>query len=370
MFVYNAWYMGAWADEVKTQGLLGRVLLNQPVVFYRTEDGTALALEDRCCHRALPLSHGCVVGDQLQCGYHGLVYDRNGLCVKVPGQERVPAQARVRSYPVVEKDHMLWIWMGEPALANPALIVAHPWHDDDAWVWIKDRYSIKSAYQLVTDNLMDLTHVGYVHQRTIGGTPQAHSDADTQTTRSETGVKVIRWMMDSVPPPSYVAAHKFNTPTVDRWMEIDFFPPAIVRIHTGATDAGTGAREGNREGGMAFMGLNLQTPETETTTHYFWSGAHTYDAGGLSKADLCSKLLASLTVTFAEDKVVVEAQQQSLDRLEGAPLVMIASDAGLAHARRMVAVMIENEAAASKAALNSEELSLAKRDSKDVPYEN
>lgn len=367
MFVYNAWYMGAWADEVKPQGLLGRVLLKLPVVFYRTEDGTALALEDRCCHRALPLSHGCVVGDQLQCGYHGLIYDRNGLCVKVPGQERVPAQARVRSYPVVEQDQMLWIWMGEPALANPALIVRHPWHDDPAWVWIKDRYSIKANYQLVTDNLMDLTHVGYVHQRTIGGTPQAHSDADTQTTRSETGVKVTRWMMDSVPPPSYVAAHKFNTPTVDRWMEIDFFAPAAVRIHTGATDAGAGAREGRRDGGLAFMGLNLQTPETEKTTHYFWSGAHTHEA---NQSDTRAKLLTSLPITFAEDKVVVEAQQESIDRLEGAQLVMIASDAGLIHARRLVASMIEEESKAIKAAANGQEKLAPKRQIQDVHHEN
>ncbi|MFC6284685.1 MULTISPECIES: aromatic ring-hydroxylating dioxygenase subunit alpha [Polaromonas] len=343
MFAYNAWYMGAWADEVKPQGLLGRILLNLPVVFYRTEDGTALALEDRCCHRALPLSHGCVVGDQLQCGYHGLVYDRNGLCVKVPGQERVPAQAKVRSYPVVEQDDMLWIWMGDPALADPALIARHPWHNDPGWAWVKDRYSIKANYQLITDNLMDLTHVGYVHQRTIGGTPQAHSDADTKTTRSETGVSVARWMMDSVPPPSYVAAHKFNTPTVDRWMEIDFLPPAAVRIHTGAKDVNSGAREGDRTGGFAFMGLNLQTPETEKTTHYFWSGARTCAPGESGHVKVREQLMQSLPLTFGEDKVVVEAQQEAIDRQEDAPLVMIASDAGLVHARRLVSAMIENE---------------------------
>ena len=340
MFVYNAWYIGAWADEVQPKGLLGRVLLEQPVVFYRAEDGRAFALEDRCCHRALPLSHGCVMGDQLQCGYHGLVYDNKGICVKVPGQERVPAQAKVRSYPVIEQDHMLWIWMGAPALADASLIVRHPWHGDTAWTWIKDRYSIKANYQLITDNLMDLTHVGYVHQRTIGGTPQAHSDADTKTTRSETSVKVMRWMMDSVPPPSYVAAFRFNTPTVDRWMEIDFFPPAVVRIYTGAKDVNTGAREGNREGGLAFIGLNMQTPETEKSTHYFWSGAQTREVG---EPDVSAKLLTSLPATFAEDKVVVEAQQASIDRMSQVPLVMIASDAGLVHARRLVASMVENE---------------------------
>ncbi len=347
MFVYNAWYMGAWADEVQPKALLGRVLLELPVVFYRGEDGTAHALEDRCCHRALPLSHGWVVGDELQCGYHGLVYNCEGQCTKVPGQDRVPAQAKVRSYPVVEQDQMLWIWMGDPALADASLIVRHPWHGDPAWTWVKDRYSIAANYQLITDNLMDLTHVGYVHQRTIGGTPQAHSDAETRTTRSETGVKVTRWMPDSVPPPAYVAAFKFSTPTVDRWMEIDFFPPAAVRIHTGAKDLNTGAREGNRDGGLAFMGLNMQTPETEKSTHYFWSGARTYS---VDEPEVRAKLLTSLPATFAEDKVVTEAQQLSIDRMEGAPLVMIASDAGLVHARRLVTAMLEKEAQAREAA--------------------
>ena len=107
MFAFNPWYAGAWSDEIKPAGLLGRVLLGLPVVFYRTEEGTALALEDKSCHRGLQLSHGCVTGGQQQCGYHGLVYDRYGLCVKVPGQEHVPAQARVRSYLVVEQDETL-----------------------------------------------------------------------------------------------------------------------------------------------------------------------------------------------------------------------------------------------------------------------
>lgn len=235
---------------------------------------------------------------------------------------------------------MLWIWMGEPALADPALIMRHPWHNDPGWTWIKDRYAINANYQLITDNLMDLTHVGYVHQRTIGGTPQAHSDAETKTERTDTGVKVTRWMMNSVPPPAYTPGHKFNTPTVDRWMEIDFFPPAVVRIHTGAKDVGTGAREGNREGGLAFRGLNLQTPETEKTTHYFWSGARAYSQG---EPEGSNGLLTSLPVTFAEDKVVVEAQQASLDKQSSVPLVMIASDAGLTHARKLVATMIEKE---------------------------
>ena len=340
MFVRNSWYVGAWSDELVEGALLARRLLGDMVVFYRLSDGGVTALEDRCCHRALPLSHGCVKDDRLQCGYHGLTFDKNGICVDVPGQERVPSGARVRHYPVVEQDHLLWIWMGDEALADPSTIVRHPWHDDPAWEWIKDRYVIAANYQLITDNLMDLTHVGYVHQRTIGGTPKAHSAAETQTTRTADGVRVTRWMPDSIPPPAYTARHRFGTPTVDRWMEIDFFPPASVRIHTGAVDVNTGARDGRREGGVAFMGLNVQTPESEKSTHYFWSGATKTEA---DRPPGPNPLLSSLPITFEEDKVIVEAQQASMDARPDAPLVMIASDAGMVQARRLVASMLDKE---------------------------
>jgi vanillate O-demethylase monooxygenase subunit len=267
--------------------------------------------------------------------------------VKVPGQERIPSGARVASFPVVEQDQMVWIWLGDPALADPGAVPRHEIHGDPTWAWVKDRYLVQANYQLITDNLMDLTHVGYVHTHTIGGTPEAHSDAETQTTRLEGGVRVTRWMMDSVPPPSYLAAHHFGTPRVDRWMEIDFIAPAVVRIHTGAVDTGTGAREGHRSGGFAFMGLNLQTPETQSSTHYFWSGARTSTPDRHEQTR--AALMQSLPITFGEDKVVVEAQQRSLDAAPDARLVMIASDAGLAQARRMVSELLAREAVATAA---------------------
>ena len=340
MFVRQSWYVGAWADEIAPGGLLGRTLLGDKVVMYRSQAGQVMALQDRCCHRGLPLSHGCVREDKLECGYHGLQFDARGLCVKVPGQDRVPSSARVRSYPVVEQDHMVWVWMGDEDRADPSQIPRHPWHDDPGWEWVRDCYPIAANYQLITDNLMDLTHVGYVHGRTIGGTPQAHSEAETTVIATDAGVRVERWMLDSVPPPSYTAACKFNTERVDRWMEIDFFTPSTVRIHTGAVDTGTGAREGRREGGFAFMGFNTMTPETESSTHYFWSGANKRQPGAPSGKE---RLRNSLEVTFGEDKVVVEAQQKSLEH-SPEPLVMIVSDAGMVRARRLVTARLEAEA--------------------------
>ena len=341
--VRNAWYVGAWADELAPGQLLGRTVLGEPVLFYRSATGKASALEDRCCHRGLPLHHGAVIGETVQCGYHGLVYDSSGACVKVPGQERIPPAARVNAYPVVEQDHLLWIWMGAAEQADPKAIVRHTWHDDPKWSWCKDRYLVNANYLLISDNLMDLTHVGYVHTKTIGGTPEAHSKAEMKTTRSANGVKVSRWMLNSIPPPAYTQAVKFNKDRVDRWMEIEFFPASVVRIHTGATDAGTGAYEGRRDGGFGFMGLNAMTPETEHSTHYFWSGAHNFHVGVPAATD---RLRNSLEVTFAEDKVIVESQYATLRANPDAPQVMIASDAGMVAARKLIAEMINKEKAA------------------------
>lgn len=339
-FLRNSWYVGAWADELAPGGLLGRTVLGEPVLFYRTSGGEVTALENRCCHRGLPLEHGAVIGEHLQCGYHGLLYDRSGAVIKVPGQDRIPPGARVKSYPVVEQDRLVWIWMGEPGRADRAAIVRHPWHDDPKWGWTKDRYLVGANYLLISDNLMDLTHVGYVHKHTIGGTPEAHSNAETKTARSAGGVKVSRWMLDSIPPPAYTQVVKFGSERVDRWMEIEFFPASVIRIHTGATDAGTGAYEGRREGGFGFMGLNAMTPETEHGTHYFWSGAHNFHPGVPA---VTQKLRASLETTFGEDKVIVESQYAAMRANPAAPQVAIASDAGMVQARRLVAEMIKRE---------------------------
>ena len=168
MFLRNYWYVAASDHDVQRQPL-GRIILGEPIVFYRLEDGTPVALEDRCAHRHLPLSMGKLVGDTLQCHYHGLRYDKTGTCVRVPGQDMIPRSARVKSYPVVERYHWLWIWMGDPALADPDKIPDFHWFDDPENWGAKGQYlHVKANWQLIVDNLLDLTHLAFVHETTIG----------------------------------------------------------------------------------------------------------------------------------------------------------------------------------------------------------
>ncbi len=340
MFAKNSWYVAAWADEVEARPF-ARTLLNEPVVLFRGAGGTVAALEDRCCHRALPLRHGDVVGDCLRCAYHGLEYDLNGQCVRIPGQDRIPSKAKVKAYPVVERDDLIWIWMGDTEKADANRIAAYPWHQDGRWRYKKNTYLIEANHLLIYDNLLDLTHLGYVHKQTIGGDAETHFAATTKTTRTDSGVRVERWMPNCVPPPTYTAAFTFGTDRVDRWQEIEF-EPGLVRIFTGAKDVGAGAPEGQRDGGYGFRGLNAMTPETEDTTHYFWSAAHNFR---LDEPSVTEEIYRNIVVTFGEDKEIIESQYRSVKRTPDRPFVDIAFDIAPVQARRQWTAMIKAESA-------------------------
>jgi phenylpropionate dioxygenase-like ring-hydroxylating dioxygenase large terminal subunit len=215
MFVRNAWYIAAWSDEV-AQVPLGRRILDEPVVLFRDSSGAIAALQDRCCHRGAPLSLGEVVPRGIQCGYHGLVFDSAGQCVLVPGGHKVPPGAQVRTYPVVERDAFVWIWMGKPEQADRSLLIDFPYHNDSRnWPHQHTMMHLRSGYLLVLDNLMDLSHLGYVHKGTVGGDATTHVEARMRTMRTPNGVRFERWMLDSVPPPTYVKAVGFKATWID-----------------------------------------------------------------------------------------------------------------------------------------------------------
>jgi vanillate O-demethylase monooxygenase subunit len=342
MFIRNAWYVAAWGDEIGGAPLARRIC-NEPIVLFRDREGKVGALADRCCHRATPLHLGEVIDQGIQCGYHGLVFDRSGSCVRVPGQELIPERARVRSYPVVEKDEFVWIWMGEAARADESQIIDYPWHNDYAkWPHKHEMYHIKCNYMLMVDNLMDLTHLGYVHRKTIGGNPMMHVEAKMKTTRTPRGLHYIRWMLDSVPPPTYVKAAGFKG-RVDRWQEFEYFAPGAIVQWSGALDVGKGAYEqGNREGGFSLRLFHGLTPETETSCFYFWSTANGYRQDDPQATE---ELFDEIAFTFLEDKTVVEQQQARLLELGEGGLVDIDTDGARLHMRRTVERLLAEDRA-------------------------
>ncbi len=339
MFLRNCWYVAARADEVGRRPL-ARTLLGEPVVLFRAGDGAPAALEDRCCHRHLPLSEGEVVGDRLRCGYHGLLFDRAGRCVEIPGQTAIPPGARIKRYPLVERWGWLWIWMGDPADADESAIEDFHWLDDPGWRAKGAHLHVACNYLLVVDNLLDLNHLPYVHESTLGNAAVAER-AEVKTERRGAGVRVTRWMIDVPPPPMYVDVRGF-VGNIDRWQIIDFSPPCFVKLDLGAAPAGAGAVRDGRAGAMTRMSLNAITPETDSSVHYFWADAHGF---ALDRPEVTESLFRQVRTAFDEDKAILEAQQRAFDRWGSAPRVDVNGDAGGIEARRIVDRLVAAEAA-------------------------
>jgi len=345
MFLRNFWYVGATAGEVGGKPL-ARTILNEKIVFYRTTSGAPVAMEDRCCHRYVPLSLGAVQGENLQCIYHGLEFAPSGKCVVIPGQDSIPAAARVKAFPVVERHDFVWIWMGDPALADPALICDFHWFaEPDKYGSKHTRFHVKTNWQWIVDNLLDLTHLTYVHWRTIGNAANTLK-AETEVERRPDGITVSRWTMDAPPPPTYQMIGKFAG-HVDRWQIIKHFAPSLVQLHVGATAAGTGAREGRRVGGFQMWNLNLITPETEKSSHYFWGQAHDFSP---HDRGVTERIFDQIHRTFVEDLEVLETQQEMYDRDPDYQTVDIRADAGPTAARRLLQSLYEAETGIAAAA--------------------
>jgi phenylpropionate dioxygenase-like ring-hydroxylating dioxygenase large terminal subunit len=194
MFLKNAWYVAARDQEV-THSLSPVTILDEPIVLYRKTDGTLVALEDACPHRKLPLSMGRLIGDELECGYHGLTFDCSGACVKAPGSKRIPASAQVRSYPLAERYGFVWIWMGDAQAADPTEIVHIDEWGDPAWgINLGNAMTVDCHYLYVTDNLLDPSHVAWVHRSSFGNA--ACETEPLNTVVADNGVTVSRWMHD------------------------------------------------------------------------------------------------------------------------------------------------------------------------------
>lgn len=340
MFLRNCWYIAAESGEVSRQPF-GRILLKEPVVLYRREDGTPVALEDRCCHRRAPLSKGKLVGDALQCGYHGFTFDGSGACVLIPGQDRVPPSIGVRAYPVVERHRYVWIWMGEKEKADPALIPDFHHNDDPGWAAVGACLHVDANYLLLVENLIDLSHVAFVHASTIGSTED--TKADLKFERDDNLVRVVRDAPGISCPPSM--SRLGFAPVVDQKKIITFTPASNIWIDIPTRDA-VPVEGRNEPMQRRVMILNAITPETEGSCHYFWVNARDFE---IESAERSAFFLKNVTVAFNEDKDILEAQQRNIELDDDAPTVNVHADWGGVQARRLMDQLIREETGAPAA---------------------
>ena len=336
-YLINKWYAAAWTEEIGDEPL-ARTIMDQPVVFYRIQGGSVGALEDRCCHRALPLSLGQVIGDDIRCGYHGLRFDVTGRCVDVPGQTTIPPGAQVTSYRVVERHRMVWIWMGDPVLANADAIPNLFWHDDPDWKTTGEHIEVCCDYRLLIDIQLDATHVTFVHASTLGS--DAVQATPAEVIRDDDTLHVRRWMLDVAPPPIWISAGGF-TGNVDRWILATYIPPSLCAFDIGAAIAGTGAPEGERGQGITNRTTHFMTPESANSTHYFWLFARNY---GLDDEALSKRVHAAIAETFHEDVEIVERQERSIAADQMGAQIDVNADRPTVQARRLLERLLAEEA--------------------------
>ncbi|HZZ03918.1 aromatic ring-hydroxylating dioxygenase subunit alpha [Paraburkholderia sp.] len=337
-FVKNAWYVAAWSNDVGRQ-LLARTILGEQVVLYRREDGTPAALVDRCPHKLAPLSLGELKGDHVQCGYHGMTFDCSGACVRVPGQQNIPPTARVRSFPLVEKYNAVWIWMGDPASADTGAIVDVPHYDDADWGIVDGQYlHFRSNYLNITDNLVDPAHTSYVHKKTIGNA--AGEDVGVKVEQGDSYVLAYRWINNAPPVPLVEKMADFAG-MVNRWQYYYLHLPSTSYVDFGSIDAGIEPTETNKDRGFRSFSFNFLTPETESTTHYFWLHLRNYHAHDAQVSEDVARLM---TLTFDEDAVLLAYVQREQERTGVREYTRLGIDNAPVRIRKMVERLQAKEA--------------------------
>jgi phenylpropionate dioxygenase-like ring-hydroxylating dioxygenase large terminal subunit len=332
-YLRNAWYVAAWSGEIVDKPL-GRKLLDEPVLFYRRTDGTVTALQDRCPHRFVPLSRGRVEGDNIRCGYHGLRFNAEGSCIDDRCNDLLRAAAKLRRYPVEERYGAIWIWMGTDA-ANPSLIPDCSFLVDPARTILFDQTLVKANYMLEIDNLLDLSHLDYVHLGTISN--GSFSEGVFKTWHDDAGIHSTWWTEDCSIPPQFVP-YLVGAERVDQWADVTWRAPGNVYIHSGGTRC-----KQPKEAGYWIEQCHSLTPETALTTHYFWGIARPNLGEPPEVNEFAKGRLRQAFVT--EDATMIEAQQsamKSTDFWAEKPIVL-PEDGAAIRARHSMAKLIRAE---------------------------
>jgi vanillate O-demethylase monooxygenase subunit len=329
MFLKNQWYAAALPQELGATPL-ARTICGEPIVMFRTESGKPAALADRCPHRYAPLSAGRCAGETIACGYHGIEFDPSGACALIPHQEHIPDRMRVRAYPLVERWGWAWIWLGDPAAADPDAIPAFEWFGQPEWRSFHRHYYVKANWELCADNLLDLSHTPFIHPKTVGVPEMAKLPVKTWVE----GDKVIQQrVMHQVTPSGFVAEWGSFKGKIDRRATVEWTPAANMAAELVYFDP---------TNSITLRLTNPVTPETERTTHVWFAWSRNF--GSASDEDAYARRFQEQSfAVMAEDVSFMEIQQAAIDRGDDFEPVAIKADATLIHARRIVERLLRDE---------------------------
>jgi phenylpropionate dioxygenase-like ring-hydroxylating dioxygenase large terminal subunit len=337
-FLKNTWYVAAWDEDLKPGVMLHRVLLNESIVMFRDSKGAVHALRDRCPHRFAPLHLGKFDGDTVQCGYHGLKFNGAGECVHNP-HGPIPRAARAQAYPSAEKHSLIWVWMGDTAKADDSLIPDFSFQDPEKSFVGKEYLHVRSGYLLEIDNILDLSHTEFMHATTLGssgiskGSYECKQDGTRIWSNRLTAAEIMNdELCDAMGVPRGVP--------VDRWINVRWDAPANMAIFAGAVASGRPRSEGRDT-----PGAHCFTPESDTTTHYWFSLCFPRSLGEHG-AQMAREQIKYVKAPFLlEDLPMLEMQQQNIGDTDFWSLkpVLLPGDAGGVRARRALDKLIMAE---------------------------
>ncbi|MGZ3196790.1 MAG: aromatic ring-hydroxylating dioxygenase subunit alpha [Croceibacterium sp.] len=343
-YVCDAWYVAAWSQELEAAKPFAVSILDEPIVIFRAESGHLVALEDRCVHRLAPLSLGRCEGDRLRCMYHGLLYDADGHVAEIPGQDLVPKHAQVKAYAIADRHDWIWVWMGDPARADEALIPPAVGLSDPDYILGHGHLDYEAEARLINDNLLDFSHLSYVHANSFGAGPE-FAQSLPKLEPLERGVRYSRWMTDTMGQSS----RKSDVP-IDSYMTYDFLIPGVLLMWSGNYERGTAAkldfappRLEDARAGVTFTSQAV-TPMTAKTSRYFFSWG---PRRGHGDEALRASLMQLAGQAFNEDKVMIEAQQRVIDRTPDPRIMPTAHDKGVTIFNRLVERLAKAENAAA-----------------------
>jgi vanillate O-demethylase monooxygenase subunit len=339
-----------WSEDLPHGQLAARTLLDEPMVLFRSDAGVA-AVEDRCPHRFAPLHRGKVVGDRVQCGYHGLEFDCTGTCVKNPHRPgTIPKRAHIKSWPVVEKHRAIWVWMGDEA-PDPTKIPNLGVLDttSEPYITKRDFLVIKANYRLLIDNLLDLSHASFLHPGLLANMDVANAevtvteiDGVVSASLATPNTEMTQLQKLQIPNPP---------PLVDKWVRITWMVPSYLILESTFCEAGT-----DPEKRTGHYDCHLLTPETERSTRYHFAAAryNPLTTTAAADAEIREKLTVMRRFAFAEqDGPMIEAQQATMDRARTQsdldPVLLSCDAAGARYAR-----VLERLLAAERGAAGSE----------------
>ncbi len=325
-YVRNAWYVASWGHDLKPNAPVGMHILGEPIVLWRNSDGALTALQDRCVHRMAPLSIGRCEGENLRCMYHGLLFNRSGSVIEIPGQAKIPEQAKVRSFPVQERHSWVWVWMGDAAAADVSLIPEAVGLDHPDYILGHGHLDYAAEARLINDNLLDFSHLSYVHAKSFGATEEWAQERPKITTLDR-GVRVERWLSNRKGLPG-----RPLTEPNDSYSRYDFLVPGVLLMTGGVFPVGTQQRFNGGEPDLseALTGVTFTsqavTPMKSKTARYFFSWGPHRKHGDEAHRDV---LMGIAAMAFGEDRTIIEAQQRVIDDTEAPRIMPITADRGV-----------------------------------------